>query len=137
MTHFNPYDNRITFDLLTKEEKEILKANSHWEYRNYYGNWTPVEDTPIWAGGVIYRSVKKEIKPTVCWEYFSHTVKAVAWDKTGEGYAYPSIPIIDDHCEEWQLTRSGNVANISLFPPNAATRGNREWYESIIIREES
>lgn len=145
MTDFNPYENRIPLGLLTEKEKAILKSSGPWEIYNMYDDlrfplgWGSVpEPFGPFDSRAVYRKMKNIVKPTVNWQYFSNSVKAVAWDKSGNGYAYDSVPSIGDILDdEWIPGDDGLYASsISLFPPEAANRGTCDWKEAIVIREE-
>ncbi len=79
MTDFDPTTNRIPFELLTPEERAILKAWPHgWQMRDLDGNWVDRPDSAWSSLHMVYRG-----KPeSVVKELFG----AVYLDGFGDGY---------------------------------------------------
>ena len=136
---FDPFNNRVSFGLLSKEEKAILQAEGPWErYNDFNRSWVSVRGDSDWFSYYTYRRTKPTvIMPTVDWSCFGDGVKAVAADKDGRVFAYNTCDL-EVHGNAWGHRDVASYTRYShvdwSFAPHAYNRGTCDWKDSLVLR---
>ena len=95
------------------------------------GTWCPIQN-PRWFDDITYRIEKR--KPYIDWNVINPIFKYLAIDADGSIWIFSEVPYIDGGC--WF---GANCRYAKLYPELLVSfsKGNCDWRDSLICREES
>jgi hypothetical protein len=135
---FNPYENRVQYDLLTTEERdELMREGPLLVWIPEFNDWMSVDRGRNFRGDAVYcRAPKPDaVMPTVDWSCFGPAIKAVAWGSDGESWAFTGNPVVNPR--GWSnFGICGAYRLFTFYPARAVTRGTCNWKDSLVLRPE-
>jgi hypothetical protein len=123
-------NNRVTYGLLTDEEKAALheheKAGGEFKF-TYFENWMLVSK-PTWLSHAIYRTVlplPAKTQDVIAWDRLPDRIEWVARDENGDVHGSEIEPELEITFGYW----SGTEFRIDDFP-GIVQIGTCDWTES-------